>query len=344
MIIGFDVICLCLILLCAILSLYLKDLMGAVIVFGAYSFLMCIVWACNAAIDVAFTEAAVGAGVGTVFLVSTVYSTTRVDSFKKNRFITQLLMFFVVCIVGSLLLITVNDLPEWGDGNAPANAHLSSYYLENSIDDTHVPNVVTSVLADYRGFDTMLETCVVFIAFIAIFAILRVRKSRTTNEETNKIFELLLPSYQKVDSVIIKTASHLMIPFMQLFALYVVAHGHYSPGGGFQGGVILGASLILLAISYDFKKSLNYLSEKKVILLVALGVLIYAGIGVICLFLGGNFLDYSVLSKILPATDSIMARSHAMLGVEIGVALTVMVSMYGIYLCLSSNGRFDKGL
>ena len=70
MIIGFDVICLCLILLCAILALYLKDLMGAVIVFGAYSFLMCVVWACNAAIDVAFTEASVGAGISTILFLA----------------------------------------------------------------------------------------------------------------------------------------------------------------------------------------------------------------------------------------------------------------------------------
>ena len=345
MILGFDIISLTLILLCAVLALFIRDLMGSVIVFGAYSFLMCVVWACNGAIDVAFTEATVGAGVGTVFLVSTIYSTTRVDTFKKNRLLKQLFMFAVVCVVGVLLLKTVTDLPQWGDANSPANTHLSSYYIENSIDQTHVPNVVTSVLADYRGFDTMFETCVVFVAFIGIFSLLRIRKSKAKKAAANQpTTELSSPPHQEVDSLIIKTASHLMVPFMQLFALYVVAHGHYSPGGGFQGGVILGASLILLAVSYDFKKALAILSEKKIILLVSLGVLIYAGIGVICFFLGGNFLDYSVLHKILPATDTIMARSHAMLGVEIGVALTVMVSMYGIYLSLASNGRFDKGL
>jgi len=335
MIFGLDALSLVLILICAILALYIKDLMGSVIVFGAYSFLMCVVWTCNAAVDVAFTEAAVGAGVGTVFLVSTIYNTSRVDTYRKNRIIKQLFMFLVVCVVGSLLLKTVTDLPHWGDAQAPANTHVSAYFLENSIADTHVPNVVTSVLADYRGFDTMFETCVVFVAFIAIFALLRTRKKPAKD---------LTPPHTPVDSLIIKVASHLMIPFMQLFALYVVAHGHYSPGGGFQGGVILGASLILLAISYNFERALEYLNEKKIILFVALGVLIYAGIGVICFFLGGNFLDYSVLSKILPATDTIMARSHAMLGVEVGVALTVMVSMYGIYLCLSSNGRMDKGI
>jgi len=60
--------------------------------------------------------------------------------------------------------------------------------------------------------------------------------------------------------------------------------------------------------------------------------------------LGGNFLDYSVLSKILPATDSVMARSHGMLGVEIGVALTVMCGMFGIYSAMASNGKMDRGL
>ena len=72
--------------------------------------------------------------------------------------------------------------------------------------------------------------------------------------------------------------------------------------------------------------------------------IIFAGIGALCVGLKGNFLDYSVLSQILPATDAIMARSHAMLGVEIGVAFTVMCSMFAIYVSLASDGHYEKGL
>jgi len=75
-----------------------------------------------------------------------------------------------------------------------------------------------------------------------------------------------------------------------------------------------------------------------------IGVLIYAGIGFLCLLLGANFLDYSILDKILPATGPVMARSHGMLGIEIGVALAVMAIIITIYLNLSSHGKLDKGL
>jgi multicomponent Na+:H+ antiporter subunit B len=145
-------------------------------------------------------------------------------------------------------------------------------------------------------------------------------------------------------SPIIQTICRLLAPFMQLFALYVIAHGHYSPGGGFQGGVILGASFILLALAYDLDFLLKRMSEKWMLLLANFGVLLYAGIGALAMLLGANFLDYSILSRILPATSPVMARSHAMLGVEIGVAFTVMAIMVLLYANIASNGKLDKGL
>ena len=133
-----------------------------------------------------------------------------------------------------------------------------------------------------------------------------------------------------------------MVPFMQLFALYVVAHGHHSPGGGFQGGVILGASLILLALTSNVQTVLKTYTEKTVIV-SALGVLIFAGWGLIPMLLGSNFLDYSALHVLLPATDEVMARSHSVI-VEIGVAMTVMMGMFAIYMSLASDGRMENGV
>ena len=89
---------------------------------------------------------------------------------------------------------------------------------------------------------------------------------------------------------------------------------------------------------------MGIMSERSNILLGNIGVLLYAGIGILCLLLGANFLDYSILSKILPATDSVMARSHGMLGIEIGVAIAVMAIVISIYLNIVSHGKYDKGL
>lgn len=247
--------------------------------------------------------------------------------------------FLAAFSTGLLLLFAVADFPDWADPQAPASIHVSPHYITQTIEETAVPNIVTSVLADYRGYDTMLETTVVFAAGLAVYALLR--RKRKKFELENKPEELLELPHQ---ALIVKTVARLLAPFMQIFALYVIAHGHHSPGGGFQGGVILGASFILLAISHDLKMVLSRMKERTNLILITVGILIYSGIGTLCLLFKMNFLDYSSLEVILPATDSIMARSHGILGVEIGVAITVMSAMIIIYVNLSSNGKYDIGL
>ena len=133
------------------------------------------------------------------------------------------------------------------------------------------------------------------------------------------------------------------MPFVQLFALYVIAHGHHSPGGGFQGGVILGAAVILFAISRNLRAAIQRMGERASAILCAAGVFIYAGTGFLCLLMNANYLDYSALGGIL-GVDPITARSHGILIVEIGVGLSVMTAMIWIYYNLSSVGKHDEGL
>ena len=140
------------------------------------------------------------------------------------------------------------------------------------------------------------------------------------------------------EDIIIRTISRVLVPFIQLFGLYVIAHGHYSPGGGFQGGVILGASLVLLLITYGPRETRRHISEKSVTIFSSLGVLIYSGIGLICLLLLGNYLDYGKLSGLLHVIPA-EARSLGILGVEIGVGFTVMAIMFSIFFDISSGGE-----
>jgi len=148
---------------------------------------------------------------------------------------------------------------------------------------------------------------------------------------------------QKYEDVIARTVVRIMVPFVQLYALYVLAHGHYSPGGGFQGGVILAASLVLIFLVYGYKDALNRLSLGAAGRLCSIGVLIYAGIGFICLLLGGNFLDYSRLAPLLHVTAP-RSRSLGILGIETGVALAVMAAMYSIIMdIVNSETGSDKG-
>lgn len=253
-----------------------------------------------------------------------------------------------VAITGSLLLYGVADFPGFGDPHSPANAgvpgseSVSQYFITKSYKDTKVPNLVTSVLADYRGYDTMFETVVIFAAGMAIFAILRVTGDRN------------VPAPRRIDEstftdgdhsrIIVGTTCRLVVPVIQIFALYVVAHGHHSPGGGFQGGVILGASFIIIALSENLNTALRRLSETNYIRIACIGILIYAGFGVMCQVLDKNFLDYGVLQPLLFTDGPEMARSHSMLGVEIGVAFTVTAIMFAIYANLSSRGLLRSGL
>jgi len=269
----------------------------------------------------------------------------------------------IVLLCGGLLIYGTADFPVWGDPSSPASTHVSPHYIEKTMEETSVPNVVTAVLADYRGYDTMFETIVIFSAGLACIFLLRVRKREepdvrlyrhkgmgiTLRIEKGGRLPENSDAFERIDSawvphdLIIKTTCRIITPLIQIFALYVIAHGHHSPGGGFQGGVILGASVILFAISYDLRSAIRRMSEKFTSFLCALGVFVYAATGAISILFGMNYLDYSALSNIL-GVDPITARSHGILIVEIGVGIAVMAVMVSIYYNLSSAGKHDEGL
>ncbi len=146
-------------------------------------------------------------------------------------------------------------------------------------------------------------------------------------------------------SIIVVTLCRLLVPFLQLYSLYVIMHGHSSPGGGFQGGVIMAASFILLVISLGREQTLRRMTPRANDLLGSLGVLIFGGIGLACVILGGNYLDYSVLP--FPGTTLARARYLGMLGIEIGVGISVMAMMVSIFLNLLSpetSSEEDDGI
>ncbi len=265
--------------------------------------------------------------------------------------------------LGGLLIYGSLEFPLWGDPAAPASTHVSPYYIENTLKDTSVPNIVTAVLADYRGYDTMFETVVIFAAGIACLFLLRTHKTVEPDirlyrhvptgitlriekggrfPEDSRYFERLDSAWVPYD-LIVKTTCRLVIPFIQIFALYVIAHGHYSPGGGFQGGVIMGASLVLFAIAFDLRSAIRRMGERMIMLLAALGVGIYAGVGILSMLFEKNYLDYSALANFL-AFDPVSAHSYGILMVEIGVGIVVMAVMVLLYYILASAGKHDEGL
>ena len=143
-----------------------KDLISAVFILGTYSFTLALVWALLGAVDVAFVEAVVGAGLATVFFLLALSGVSEKDT-QIRRSAMPWTALIGLPIVGILLLYGAADLPAFGDPASPASTHISPIYLEKSVEQTRTPNVVTAILMDYRSLDTLIETIVIFTAGIA---------------------------------------------------------------------------------------------------------------------------------------------------------------------------------
>lgn len=136
------------------------------------------------------------------------------------------------------------------------------------------------------------------------------------------------------DYLVLRVIAKLMIPFMLLFALYVQFHGDFGPGGGFQAGVIVAASVVFYAIIYGLPAARTVVPDLVVESMIALGVLIYAGVGVAGLLLGGNYLDYFVL-----AHDPVHGQHRGIFWVEVGVLITVAGVMLKVFYLFASCVR-----
>ncbi|XIA67707.1 DUF4040 domain-containing protein [Bradyrhizobium sp. TZ2] len=152
-----------------------RSLFGVVILASVYSFLMASVLIVLDAVDVAMTEASVGAGISTVLLLATLHliKTTEIRSIRPH-----LLPLSISVGTGAILVWGTLVLPPFGAPEAVIHEHVAPRYIADSIKDTNVPNVVTSVLADYRGYDTLGETTVIFTAGIGVMLLLRRARRR----------------------------------------------------------------------------------------------------------------------------------------------------------------------
>jgi multicomponent Na+:H+ antiporter subunit B len=157
-----------------------RSLFGVVILASIYSFLMASVLIVLDAVDVAMTEASVGAGVSTVLLLATLH---LVKTTEMKRVRPNLLPLFVSLGTGAVLVWGTLVLPPFGTPDAAIHKHVAPRYIADTIKDTNVPNVVTSVLADYRSYDTLGETTVIFTAGIGVMLLLRKARRRSRHDD-----------------------------------------------------------------------------------------------------------------------------------------------------------------
>jgi len=184
-----DFILLALLALTALAVLRVTNLFAAVMLAGIYSFLSAGLFTVMDAVDVAFTEAAVGAGISTVLMLATlalVGSKVTTPQFRITAISAKvpprrpLFPIFVVVFTGAILIYGTLDMPPYGNPDNPIHQHVAPHYLQDSEHEIGVPNVVTSVLASYRGYDTMGETTVVFTAAVGVMILLSALRRRDT--------------------------------------------------------------------------------------------------------------------------------------------------------------------
>ena len=169
MIAVIDVVILVFLVVVGIAIIRLRSLFAVVMLASIYSLLMALMFVILDAVDVAFTEAAVGAGIGTVLMLGTLAVTA---SREKVPLRPPLMPLLIVVATGAVLIYGVSDLPAFGDGAAPVNTHVAPRYLNDSSVEIGIPNVVTSVLASYRGYDTLGEVAVIFTAGVGVMLLL----------------------------------------------------------------------------------------------------------------------------------------------------------------------------
>jgi multicomponent Na+:H+ antiporter subunit B len=304
-------------LLVAIAAIRLRDLFAVVMLFSIYSLLTAALFMDLDAVDVAFTEAAVGAGVSTILMLSTLRLVGRREAKHKHTW----LPISIVAITGAALLYGVSDAPLIGAPDAPAHQHVAPRYIQQGPIETGVPNMVTAVLASYRGFDTLGETLVIFTAGVAVLVLLGMGQGAAHKTPRADGDELAKQHIVKI-----------LIPFILIFAVYVQFHGDFSAGGGFQAGVIFAAGFVLYHLVFGAEPALRLLPAKLLPRLAALGVLLYGGVGLYSVIKGEAFLNYNALSH-----DPIHAQHLGIFLVELGVGITVFSVVMTIYYAFSGR-------
>ncbi len=296
----------------------MKDLLAVVMLLGIYSLLSASFFVAMDAVDVAFTEASVGAGISTLLMLVVISMTGRSEHPSRHK---PLLALAVVTVTGSLLIYATLDMPYFGSAEAPIHQHVAPRYINDSMQEIGVPNIVTSVLASYRAFDTFGEVVVIFTAGIGVLALLSVVR-RSDSSLNNDIFDHSMHEQH----LILRIVTKMMIPYILLFAFYVQFHGDFGPGGGFQAGVIFAAAIFLYTMLFGMSTARRVINQSFIQMLAATGVLLYGSVGVVSLLNGKEFFDYSAL-----AADPVAGQHLGILLVELGVGITVASIMIIIF-------------
>jgi len=227
------------------------------------------------------------------------------------------LVIAMVCVFWQL----IDYLPVIGDPESAPNSHVSKLYIVKGPAMTHSPNLVTGVLADFRGFDTLWETTVMLLAGISVSMILSDKLKRHWD---NSIFGEI----RTFGGPDVKAMIPMIVPFILLYAVYVLFHGEVSLGGGFQAGALIALGYILYAMVAGIKINTIKVTQHLAITVAAGGVMIYALTGLLPMLNGGKFLEYGKLPFGAETTGHL--HGTGILMIEVGVTVCVAATIVTI--------------
>lgn len=237
-------------------------------------------------------------------------------------------ILFCVFLV-AMLLEAVSELPTFGEPDNPVNNEVAERYIESGLQETGAVNIVTGMILDYRAFDTLGESHVLFIATCTVLILLRIdKKDGRDKDETDD------RSYEPKDDVILQTVAKLLVPPIFIFGIYIILAGHLGPGGGFSGGAVIGAGLILYQNAFGFAKTEEFFTAKTYRIMSFGALACYSIAKSYSFYTGANHIE-----SIIPLGDpGAILSSGLILLLNICVGIVVAGTMYTFYAMFRKGG------
>lgn len=260
-------------------------------------------------------------------LMDHIYDTNRNAELQIFRKLYRISSVVFCIFLVAMLLVAVSNLPTFGNPGNPVNNEVAARYIENGLQETGAVNIVTGMILDYRAFDTLGESHVLFIATCTVLILLRLDNSKKGSNGIGYTMEEDR-LYEPKNDVILQTVARILVPPIVIFGIYVILGGHLGPGGGFSGGAVIGAGLILYINAFGFAKTEKFFNEKtyKRISFCALGC--YCLAKSYSFYTGANHIE----SVIPLGTPGAILSSGLILILNICVGLVVAGTMYTFYV------------
>ncbi len=253
---------------------------------------------------------------------------------KNNKIYKNFFRFYrvtaVVCCVAlvMILLIAVSYLPPVGNPDNPAHNEVVDKYITDGLQDTGAVNIVAGMILDYRAFDTFGESNVLFIATCTVLILMRNDKKKPADHaHSDRHLE------PRADAILQKI-TFFLFPIIVIYGIYVVLNGHLSPGGGFSGGAIIGAGLILYLNAYGTEKTRKFFTEKTYKYISFAALLFYCLAKTYSFYTGAHHLE----SGIPLGTPGAIISSGLILPLNICVGMVVACTMYAFYTLFRKEG------